>query len=383
VRPALILRAAPLLLVPVLLLASTFPGQFRVSPAYWALSCCAALVFAAGWRWPVAASFALSALAVPLLAAEAWGVSGLVPYLGALAVADVAARSDRDSVIGAAALAWTVALLVGNRLDAHTTLWNAVNIVTILAGVGVPLLLGLYLRGQRRLAAAYRERAADAELRSAAAELAIRAQERTAMARELHDLVAHHMASIVLRVGVAEHVLHDDDPRVSAVLTDVHATAADALDDIRRLQEALRDPALREVAMIDADGLWVEIDAAVARTRAAGFNVVDRIDRGLSGVDAVARLTLLRVTQEALTNVMKHALVTAPVEVTIGARDDGVAVVVGSAAQADRPSGTGGHGVIGMTERLELIGGRLDVRRDASSWVVDAWLPAAGGRGVR
>lgn len=376
-RPALILRVALALLVPVLLVASTFPGEFQVSPRYWALSYCAALAFVGGWRWPVASSLILSGLAVPLLAAEAWGLSGLVPYLGALALADVAARSDRTEVVTAAAVWWAAALLLGSWLDAHTTLWNAVTAVTILAGVAAPLLLGLYLRSQRRLAAVYRERAVDAELRTAATELAVRAEERTAMARELHDLVAHHMASIVLRVGVAEHVVHNADPRVSAVLTDVHDTAAHALADIRRLQDALRAPVAHDVAMIDPQDLWTEIDAAVARTRAAGFTVVDRIDGSITGVDAVARLTLLRVTQEALTNVMKHGLVSEPVELTVERRNDGVAVRVVSACPPEASTSTAGQGVIGLTERLDLIGGRVAVGPERSTWVVDAWVPMA------
>jgi signal transduction histidine kinase len=371
----LALRLAPLLLVPVLLTTSTFPGEFQVSPSYWALSCSSAVVFVFGARWPVAASLVLSALAVPMFAAEAWGLSGLVPYLGAVAVADVAARSDRDRVIAMVAACWLAALLLGSWLDDHTSPWNAATAVTIAAGVGLPILLGLYLRGQKRLAATYRERAADAELRRAAAESAVRSEERTAMARELHDIVAHHMASIVLRVGVAEHVLDGMDPRVTAVLADVHCTAADALADIRRLQAALRDPALSEVAMIEPDAVWADIEAAVERTRAANFTVVARIDRDVVGLDAIARLTLLRVTQEALTNVMKHADASGPVELTIARRDAGVAVRVSSARARESSPNADGHGIIGMTERLDLVGGRFDVRRTERGWVIDAWLP--------
>jgi signal transduction histidine kinase len=348
----LTLRLAPLLVVPAMLAASTFPGRFHVSASYWALSCAAAVVFALGRRLPIAAALVLSALAVPLFAAEAWGLSGLVPYLGAVAVADVAARSDRDRMIVAVAVSWAAALLLGNWLDEHTSLWNAVNAVSILAGVGVPLLLGLYLRGQRRLADLYRERAADAELRRAAAESTVRSGERSAMARELHDLVAHHVASIVLRVGVAEHVLDGVDPRVAAVLDDVHGTAADALADIRRLQGALRDPTVSDVAMIDPDAVWTEIDAAVERTRAAGFRVAARIDRRVGELDALARLTLLRVTQEALRNVTKHALVSEPVELSIGRGGNGVAVHVSSAHVPQPDRNADGHGIIGMTERL-------------------------------
>ncbi|MCV7135874.1 two-component sensor histidine kinase [Mycobacterium hodleri] len=359
-----------------MLAASTFPGRFHVSATYWVLAVAAAVTFAAGRWWPVAASLLLSALAVPLFAAEAWGLSGLVPYLGAVAVADVAARSDRNRAVVVVAAAWLTALLLGNWLDAYSALWSATNAVTLVAGVGLPLLLGLYLRGQRRLAATYRERVADAESRRMATEVAVRAEERTAMARELHDLVAHHMASIVVRIGVAEHVLEGLDPRVVTVLADVHDTAADALTDIRRLQVALRDPILGEIAMIEPEAVWAEVDAAVARARAAGFTVVSRIDRRLVGLDAIARLTLLRVTQEALTNVMKHADPSTPVEVDVEGRDAGVSVRVVSGV-VPGPSSAEGHGIIGMTERLERVGGRFEVRRGPNEWVVEAWLPTS------
>jgi signal transduction histidine kinase len=374
-RVGLVLRLTPLLLVPVMLVASTFPGEFRVSVTYWALSLAAAVTFAAGWWRPVAASLVLSALALPLFAAEAWGLSGLVPYLGALAVADVAARSDHDRVVAATTASWTAALLLGNWFDDHTPIWNAANVVAIVAGVGLPLLLGLYLRAQKRLAVTYRERAADAELRTLASQSAVRSEERTTMARELHDLVAHHMASIVVRTGIAEHVLGDLDPRVAAVLTDVHGTAADALADIRRLQVALRDPALGEVAMIEPEAVWTEIEAAVGRTRAAGFTITTTIDRHIGGMDAISRLTLLRVTQEALTNVMKHSDPSGPAELTIARRDGGVAVRVGSAVAPGSVSNADGHGVIGMAERLDLVGGRFEVHRGRQDWVIEAWLP--------
>jgi len=369
------IRLAPLPLVPAMLAASTFPGRFHVSGTYWVLAVAAAITFVAGRWWPVAASLLLSGLAVPLFAAEAWGVSGLVPYLGAVAVADVAARSDRNRSVVVVAAAWLTALLLGNWLDAHAALWSATNAVTIVAGVGLPLLLGLYLRGQRRLAATYRDRVADAESRRIAREVAVRAEERTAMARELHDLVAHHMASIVVRTGVAEHVLEDVDPRVVTVLADVHDTAAAALTDIRRLQVALRDPVLSEIAMIEPEAVWAEIDAAVTRARAAGFIIVARIDRQLAGLDAIARLTLLRVTQEALTNVMKHADPSTPVEVDVEGRDGGVLIRVASGVLPGSSPSAEGHGVIGMTERLDRVGGRFEVRRSGRDWVVEAWLP--------
>ncbi len=360
---SLLIRSAPLLLTPVLLAASTFPGEFRVSAGYWVLACAAALVFVFGGRWPLAVSLTLSALAVPMFAAQAWGLSGLVPYLGAVALADLTARSDRKPVIAAAAACWLLALVLGVALDAHLPRWTAADATTVVAAFGLPLLLGLYLGSQRT----------ESEMRRAAVESDVRAQERGAMARELHDLVAHHMASIVLRTGVAEHVLTDADPRVGEVLDDVHRTAADALADIRRWQSALRDPALHGVAMVEPDALPAEIDAAVGRTRAAGFAVTADVDGAITGLDAMARLTVLRVTQEALTNVMKHADPAGPVEVTIDCREGETEIRVSSSGG---PLDTdGGHGIIGMAERMELAGGRFTAGGDGTRWEVRAWLP--------
>lgn len=357
---ALLLRSAPLLLTPLLLAVSTFPGEFRVPAGYWVLACAAAVVFVFGGRWPFPVSLALSALAVPMFAAQAWGLSGLVPYLGAVALAELAARTDRDRVIAVAAVGWLLALVLGVQLDDHAPRWTATDITTVAAAFGLPLLLGLYLRGQRQL--------------RTLAESEVRAEERGAMARELHDLVAHHMASIALRTAVAEHVIGAADPRIAEVLDDVHRTAADGLADIRRWQTALRDPALHEVAMVEPESLWNEIDAAVQRTRAAGFTVNAAIDRGITGLDAMARLTLLRVTQEALTNVMKHADPGGPVELSVGRHDGGVQIRVASAGAGDQP---GGLGIIGMSERMELCGGTFAAGRSEHGWQVRAWLPAS------
>jgi signal transduction histidine kinase len=357
---SLLLRSAPLLLTPVLLAVSTFPGEFRVPASYWVLACAAAVVFLVGGRWPLPVSLTLSVLAVPMFAAQAWGLSGLVPYLGAVALAELAARTDRDRVIAVAAAGWLLALLLGVQLDDHTPRWSAADVTTVAAAFGLPLLLGLYLRSQRQF--------------RALAESEIRGQERGAMARELHDLVAHHMASIALRTGVAEHVIGTEDPRVAEVLDDVHRTAADALTDIRRWQTALRDPALHEVAMVEPDALWGEIDAAVQRTRAAGFTVNTDIDRTITGLDAMARLTVLRVTQEALTNVMKHADAAGPVHLAIARHDGGVEIRVDSDGVDEHQ---GGLGIIGMSERMELSGGRFTAGRSGHGWQVRAWLPAS------
>ena len=363
-----LLRWLPLALIPVLLLASTYPDQYRVPAHYWLLAMTAAVVFAAGSRWPLAVSLVLSALAVPMLRTEAWGVSGLVPYLGGVALVDVVARTHRWSIVAVATAGWAAAVTLG-RVGLHdTSIGRASTLVEAAAYVGLPLLLGLYLRGQRDLARNLRLRAVEAQART-------RLDERAALARELHDVVAHHMASIILRISVAGHVVREADPRIVAVLDDVRGTAADALADIRRLLAALRDPALGTVALVDTEAVATEIDAALTRARAAGFAVEAEVDADLGGLDAISRLTLLRLVQESLTNVMKHADHGVPVRFRIGRHDDGIAIEVVSGAR--EATTVAGHGIVGMHERAELAGGTLTVGTgaDDESWTVRAWLP--------
>ncbi|BAH54703.1 sensor histidine kinase [Rhodococcus opacus] len=375
-----LLRLAPLLLVPLLLLASTFPGEYRVPPSYWLLAMTAAVVFAAGGRWPLAVSIVTSVLAVPMFAAHAWGLSDLVPYLGAVALVDVAMRARRAPAILAATLCWTAAVVAGLRWDSYGTFWRVATVVSTVAYVGLPLLLGLYLRAQRDLAATYRQRAAEAESRRLEDRSRAVVAERNALARELHDLVAHHMASIVLRIGVAQHVLRDVDGPTRSVLEDVHRTASDALADIRRLLVALRDPSMGDVALVEPDALPIEIAAAVDRTRAAGFPVAADIDPGIARLDAIGRLTLLRVVQESLTNAMRHSTPGGAVSVTLEPNAGGIALRVTSTGHRATPADhSEGHGIIGMGERVELAGGTLGVTDTVNGWVVDAWLPGRVG----
>ncbi|WP_278262159.1 histidine kinase [Nocardia sp. AG03] len=365
--PRSLLRVLPLVVIPILLLASTYPGQYRVPAHYWALALTAGVVFLAGARWPLVTSLLLSALAVPMLRTPAWGVSGLVPYLGAIALVDVLARTHRAWIVWVATAGWAVAVVLG-RVGLHedASIGRASTVVEAAAYVGLPLLLGLYLRGQRDLAENLRLRAAEAEART-------RVDERGALARELHDVVAHHIASIILRISVAGHVVRDADPRVVAVLDDVRATAAAALADIRRLLAALRDPAFGTVALVDADAVDTEIAAALTRTRAAGFSVDAEVTAELGGLDAITRLTLLRLIQESLTNVMKHADPTVPVRVSIAGRDGGLAVDILSGGHA--AASVAGHGIVGMRERTALAGGTVSAGPDGHGWAVRAWLP--------
>ncbi|MFW0791162.1 sensor histidine kinase [Gordonia sp. CPCC 205333] len=371
------LRYVLAIVVPLLLLASSFPGRYSVPVHYWLLSIAAVAVFIAGKWWPTAASVTLALLAVPMFATEAWGLSELVPYLGAVAVVDVITRTRSWRRGALAAVAWAAAVVADAVFDEYAAPWPVASAVKILAYVGLPVLLGLYLRGQHDLAASYRERAIDAEARRELVRQQARTDERIALARELHDLVAHQLASIILRSGVAQHVLKPEDEAIRTVLEDVHDTASDALADIRSLLEALRDPDLADVAFVEADQILPEIISAIDRARQSGFTVTAKLPvdaTELNGIDALGRLAVLRVIQEAMTNVVKYADADRPVSVAVIGGSDGLRVDICNHSTSS--SDGAGHGIVGMRERVHLAGGTFATgATDAGCWRTLAEIP--------
>lgn len=251
------------------------------------------------------------------------------------------------------------------------------SLVGLCISLGLPLLLGTVVRTTRELGV-------QAERRAIAEHRAARADERSAIARELHDVVAHHIASMVLRVGVAQHVLPGLDPKVAEVFDDVHRTGTAALADLRRLVAVLRDPdGVRgdaSLTAIDPSALPAALDGAVETARRAGVIVEAEIDPAVGTLDAVRGLAVLRLTQEALTNVAKHAGASARAQlrVTVDGSDVGWEVVDDGGNPADgtpeAPPG-GGHGLTGMRERVEVLGGVLTAGPSGKGWRVGTMLP--------
>jgi signal transduction histidine kinase len=244
----------------------------------------------------------------------------------------------------------------------------------LLVPVGLPLLLGLVIRTSRELGRQDEQRALS-ESRAA------RADERSAIARELHDVVAHHVASMVLRVGVARHVLPGIDPRVGEVLDDVHRTGTAALDDLRRLVAVLRDEGTATdaaLAAIDPGALPAALGAAVDTARSTGLTVEADIDEAVGEIDSVRGLAVLRLTQEALTNVAKHAGADARARLRVAVEDGDVNWEVSDDGGTGpiRSAPGGGHGLTGMRERVEVLGGTLTAGPEGAGWRVATVLPA-------
>ncbi|WP_329448835.1 histidine kinase (plasmid) [Streptomyces sp. NBC_01426] len=348
----------------------------------WALAAAGLALCLAAGKWVFGALLAQSVL---LVAAHALGASTVVSLkvLAAVTLFELAVQqSGRRLAAAATALALAVA---ANRFeDLPGELLPVFYKMGIVAGL--PLLLGAYVRVTRDAAVHARRHAQQQELRAEQQLLAARAAERTTIARELHDLVAHHVSSMVLRVGVARHVTAatstPTDPRISEVLDDLHASAGAALTDLRRLVAVLRAPDRTGPgtgSLVEPGALPAALEAVVEHSRQTGLTVTASVDPRLARLDAVRGLAVLRLAQEGLANAAKHGGPGAHAELAVRVADDAVHVTIhdDGAGRARPPaSGPSGHGLIGMRERVDLLGGRLGAGPAAQGWRLTAELPS-------
>ncbi|MGW5738290.1 MULTISPECIES: sensor histidine kinase [Streptomyces] len=206
------------------------------------------------------------------------------------------------------------------------------------------------------------------------------AEERGRIARELHDVVAHHMSVISVQAGLATFVFSSDPATARAALSTIAGTSGEALEELRRMLRVLR-------AREEGDGApdapmpgLARLGEMVERVRAGGVDVelhVEGVPRQLApGVELCA----YRVVQEALTNVLKHARGAAarvelryrPHHVTVSVTNDGEGVI------PDRMGTGSGHGLIGMRERAKLYGGTISIGpRSEGGFAVRLTLPTS------
>jgi signal transduction histidine kinase len=223
------------------------------------------------------------------------------------------------------------------------------------------LLLGGSVRGRRAERAVMGERARHlAETREEEARRRV-AEERVRIARDLHDSVAHSMASISVQAGVGAHVLDERPEDARAALLAIKHASRNALAELRATLSMLRSS---ETAPREPAAGLVRLPSLVESSRAAGLPVEVVIEGSARPLPPAVDTAAYRIVQESLTNVIRHA---GPARATVAVRhgDDGVEIEVtddGRGAtdgngNADR--GGGGHGLAGMRERVALLGGEL------------------------
>ncbi|MGW9435468.1 sensor histidine kinase [Streptomyces sp. NPDC055607] len=211
------------------------------------------------------------------------------------------------------------------------------------------------------------------------------AYERGRIARELHDVVAHHMAVISVQSGLARFVFDSDPATARAALDTIADTGTEALDELRRMLTLLREGTDPRAPDRPMPGL-ARLDELAARVGAGGTPVALTVEGVPRPIGSGADLCAYRVVQESLTNVLKHAPGAATeVVVRYGPRYLEVAVTNegGRTIPAHLPTGTG-HGLIGMRERAKLYGGRIDIgpRDDGGGFAVRLTLPLTARAGA-
>ena len=228
------------------------------------------------------------------------------------------------------------------------------------------LLAGVLVRARGQAAAlAARSAALQRQAEQAAA------AERTRIARELHDIVAHHLSVIVLQAAGARASGKPAGPP----LEKIENSARQALSETRRLLGVLRDPQ-EENGLAPQPGIG-DLDALAASVQAAGLPVNLVVSGDRTAAPTAVDVSVYRIVQEALTNVLKHAG-PARAEVTVGCQPEAVTIEVtdNGAGHPQQPPGPAGHGLAGMRERAAVFGGELTAGpRPGGGFTVRARLP--------
>jgi signal transduction histidine kinase len=256
----------------------------------------------------------------------------------------------------------------GQNPQASTQIGNAL----VLAAAWV---LGNSVHARRSYAEELERR--NEELRSARDELALAAvsEERLRIARELHDVVAHSLSMIAVQSGVGAHVIDARPDEAKRSLQIIEDASKSALVEIRRLLGILRE-SNGDTALDPAPRLK-DIGAIVERVRNAGPQVELHVYGDISTLPLGADLAAFRIVQEALTNVVKHAdsararivINRSPTELRVEVVDDG---------NGTSPS-SGGQGLVGMRERVEMFGGNFEAGpMPEGGFRVDARIPVEG-----
>ncbi|GHJ24829.1 sensor histidine kinase [Streptomyces albus] len=370
------------------------------------LTCAVNLPLVVRRRNPVVLCVAVLTVWTVYVALDYWPVvNTLGPLLALYTVA--AQRPLRQAVLCALLLAgvWNFAGMTGQESSWATVLGQSLLYTSVICGFG-----HLARKSAQRnveladLTRQLRRERAGAERRAVA-------EERVRIARELHDVVAHHMSVISVQAGLAGYVFDSDPQTARGALGTISDTSTEALAELRRLLAVLRveggdRPGDEEARLVHrsedeeefgpAPGLD-ELPALAERVRGAGVPVTCTVTGEPRDLPPGAGQCAYRVVQEALTNVLKHAyparaavtVAYEPRRLTVTVSDDGGRAgtraggrggTEGSAAarrHVPAPPPEGGHGLIGMRERARIYGGRLEAGPRASGgFEVRLILPA-------
>jgi signal transduction histidine kinase len=236
---------------------------------------------------------------------------------------------------------------------------------------------GRTIRHRSRLAAELHEAAVRAEEQREADAAQAVADERRRIAREMHDVVAHSVSVMVVQAGGARRILERDPDRAVEAAKLIERTGRSALLEMRRLLGVLGTG--DEPAAMAPQPKLDELDALVARANEAGLPVSLHVEGERRPLPAGAEAAVYRVVQESLTNALKHAG-SAPTDVLLRWDREALELTVADRGRGAVPPSkalpSGGHGIVGMRERVKVYGGELTaLPRPDGGFVVRARIP--------
>ena len=305
----------------------------------------------------VSGSFVQYAFTVFMTVLAACALFGLLP-------------DRRQSVIGLC-IALGASVLVGSQdptQSAGDYVWTTMTFTLFwLAGFGLGLKMRQVTEAEERAARAERER--EEEARAAVAE------ERTRIARELHDIVGHSVSVMTVQAAGVRSLLKPEQEREREALQVIEQTGREALAEMRRLVGVLRRP--EEAPALAPQPSLEHVDKLVAQARESGLPVELRVEGDPVQLPAGVDLTAYRLVQEGLTNAIKHARAE-HAEVVVRYRNGTVELTVSDDGSGDGGGESGGHGLVGMRERVSVYGGSLDAGpRPEGGYELHATLPVA------
>jgi len=247
-----------------------------------------------------------------------------------------------------------------------------VNLVATVALLG----WGMYIGSRRELLWTLRDQVAKAQQERDLRASQARTSERGRIAREMHDVLAHRISQVSMHANAVmfREDLTAEQMRESVAV--IQEKANEALIDLRSVLGVLRDPATGEL-LDKPQPTYADLAELVEEARDSGMNVeyADLLDAGAPPVPEVTGRTVYRIVQEALTNARKHAPGALVSVALSGSEPEGVDILVRNPVGFGTTTPPSGLGLVGLRERAELRGGRLEYGRDGSTFVLHGWIP--------
>lgn len=318
----------------------------------------------------------LLGVAAPTYAELVLNYNGLGGLGLVIAVYTVAAWRDRTAALAALLLGWLAFFGTLPFTPAHVDVASMLAVLAIVFGA---FAFGRSTAFRRAYTSELEKRARRLEDDRVTQLRTVVTEERSRIARELHDVVAHHVSVMTVQASAAQRTIERNPAAAREAMAAVEGTGRAALVEMRRMVEVLRAADQAPTELAPQPGL-AALGGLVESVREAGVPVEVSVTGSTRPLDAGVDLVAYRVAQEALTNVLKHAgpararveVVYLDEHVVVGVEDDGRGNDLATAGGA-----AGGHGLLGMRERVTLFGGELQVGpRQGGGFGVRVVLPA-------